>query len=154
VQANDSLLVRAAKMAVASRAKMTVHAARVIDNAALRAMGGHVAISTSEGAPIPTGSASQNYPSDPTSSPAAAAATRAQIQQRINNLRREQGIMAEEADQPYGGLYNEDLVNRRLAETTQQLNQLGAQPQTLNSPQAGGLPQMPVSSPTPYRPPQ
>jgi hypothetical protein len=143
VQANDSPLVRAAKMAVATRAGLTVHASRVIDNASLRGMGGHVAVANANpGASIPSlGSYPQQYPADPTTAPVAGE-TRAQIQQKINNLRVQQGIMAEEADQPYGGLYNEDLVNKRMTEIPQQLNQLQNQL----------TPPPPPSSPT--RPPQ
>ncbi|MDQ6801178.1 MAG: hypothetical protein M3041_10110 [Acidobacteriota bacterium] len=138
VQANDSPLVRAAKVAVANRARMTVHAAKVIDNAALRSMGGHIAVSTNEGAPIPSGSASQQYPSDPVAS-ANGGVDRAQVSRKIDDLRREHAAMAEEADQPYGSLYNEDLVNKRMQEIPRQLNQLQNQL----------TPPPPPSSPTP-----
>jgi hypothetical protein len=143
VQANDSPLVRAAKMAAANRASLTVHASRVIDNASLRSLGGHIAVANAnQSAALPSlGSYPQQYPADPTSS-GPSAESRAQIQQRINNLRVEQGVMAEEADQPYGGLYNEDQVTRRMTEIPQQLNQLQNQL----------TPPPPPSSPT--RPPQ
>jgi hypothetical protein len=59
----------------------------------------------------------------------------------------EQGVMAEEADQPYSGSYNEDLVNRRMSEIPGQMNQLQNQ---LNR-----LPPAPApSSPQSYSPPQ
>ncbi|HYS54466.1 MAG TPA: hypothetical protein VER58_11975 [Thermoanaerobaculia bacterium] len=53
---NDSLLVRAAKMTVASRASMTMHSSRVIDNDSLRqiASTGHFAVGTTEVQTAPT----------------------------------------------------------------------------------------------------
>ena len=54
VSANDSPLVRAAKLVALSRAQMTVHSTRVIDNDALRTMGAsHFSIATTEPAAIP-----------------------------------------------------------------------------------------------------
>jgi hypothetical protein len=54
VSANDSPLVRAAKMVALSRAQMTVHSTRVIDNDALRTMGAsHFSVATTEPAAIP-----------------------------------------------------------------------------------------------------
>jgi hypothetical protein len=52
---NDSRLVRAAKLAVANRARMTVHSARVIDNDSLRAIAGssHFSVATTAVASIP-----------------------------------------------------------------------------------------------------
>jgi hypothetical protein len=103
---------------------MTVHASKVIDNASLRSLGGHVAVSNNQGAAIPTGSFSaQQFPNEPTQ-PANGAVDRAQTYRKVEDLRREHAVMAEEADQPYSGLYNEDLVNKRMTEIPQQLNQL------------------------------
>jgi len=50
INPNDSVLVRAAKMTVASRASMTMHSSRIIDNDTLRSMpsGGHFAVGTTE----------------------------------------------------------------------------------------------------------
>jgi hypothetical protein len=54
VSPNDSPLVRAAKMVALSRAQMTVHSTRVIDNDALRTMGSsHFAVATSEPPALP-----------------------------------------------------------------------------------------------------
>jgi hypothetical protein len=143
VNPNDSPLVRAAKMAVASRAQMTIHSAVVIDNASLRSIGGHISQASGEVAAFPSASAPIR-PDQPT--PAGVSpADRTRIQSRINDLRREQGVMAEEADQPYGGLVNEDLANKRLTEIPGQINRLQNQ---LTPPPA-------PSSPTPQQyPPQ
>ena len=51
---NDSPLVRAAKLVALTRARMTMHSTRVIDNDALRTMGvSHFSIATTEPAAIP-----------------------------------------------------------------------------------------------------
>jgi hypothetical protein len=144
VNPKDSQLVRAAKMAIATRARMTVHSPIVIDNASLRSIGGHISTASSARAPLPPGM--DPAPRADSAAPAGPSpADRAKIQSRINDLRREQGIMAEEADQPYGGLYSEDLVNKRLTEIPGQLNRLQNQ---LTPPPA-------PSSPTPQQyPPQ
>lgn len=54
VAANDSPLVRAAKLVAQSRAQMAVHSTRVIDNESLRTMGAsHFSVATTEPAAIP-----------------------------------------------------------------------------------------------------
>lgn len=54
VTANDSPLVRAAKLVAATRAAMTVHSTHVIDNDSLRRVGSsHFSVATTEPASIP-----------------------------------------------------------------------------------------------------
>jgi len=56
VMANDSPLVRAAKIVALNRARMAVHSTRVIDNDSLRQMGSsHFSVATTEVAPLPPG---------------------------------------------------------------------------------------------------
>jgi hypothetical protein len=124
VRPNDSPLVRAAKMVAANRARMAVHSARVIDNATLQATGGHFTVASSTAAPLPTAaSASQQVPADPPPSQPSTV-NRAEVQKKIENLKREQARMAEEADSPYGNEVSEDLVDKRMEEIPLQLNQL------------------------------
>jgi len=69
VTANDSPLVRAAKLVALDRARMTVHSTRVIDNDSLRQMGSsHFSVATTEPPALPTPSRTLG-PSSPAVSP-------------------------------------------------------------------------------------
>jgi hypothetical protein len=113
VQPNDSQLVRAAKTSAAMRARMTVHSARVIDNASLITTGGHAAITTSASAPIPRSSGYETaLPSDPTA-PANGDQRAAAEKARVEALRQEQAYMAQQEQEPYAEVLD-DHVTKRL----------------------------------------
>lgn len=130
---DDSPLVRAAKIAVASRAGQPT---RVFDNAAVANSRG--VISTSSGAAeLPTFQPTSMYPG---AAPAAGQSTqtfapqvdRAAVQKKIQQLNQEEGRMAMEAEQPYAGDVSEDRVDQRLSQIPQERQQLQQQ---LNQPQ-------------------
>ena len=113
---NDSRLVSLAKRTVAARHGMTSVA--VLNNDNLFRGRAYLAQPSGEMAPLPA------YAPDPGPAPrseralkreADEAAERAKLIEKKNALNNEQHRMAEEADQPYGGDYSEDQVERRLS---------------------------------------
>ncbi|HEV7919938.1 MAG TPA: hypothetical protein VGR02_04010 [Thermoanaerobaculia bacterium] len=114
IRANDSPLVRAAKTTVRNRTGISPAVRRgvVIDNASVRRSTGTISQSN----------ATLTTPSFPdrtstTAAPAAdpaLAAQRAEIQKKVDALKNEQRVRAEEADEPYGFHDDEDRTEMRL----------------------------------------
>ena len=133
VNSNDSELVRAAKTAVANRMGST---AKVIDATALANTHGVLSYGSSSYQP-PSSSSGSIYPGNAanTASPQTYAPTvdRAATQKKIDQLNHEQGRMAFEAEQPYGGDVSEDRVTQRMTQIPQEQKTLQQQ---LNQPAA------------------
>ncbi|HUJ14079.1 MAG TPA: hypothetical protein VL284_09860 [Thermoanaerobaculia bacterium] len=143
LRAGDSDLVRAAKISVAARLALGLHSSTLIDNDTLRLLSGHLSTSSSP-AYLPD---SASYPQAAAPAPpeynGPSPAQRAQIQQRIDNLQREQAIMAHESEQPWSDEIDEDRVEQRMTQIPQELNQAQQQ-----------LNPQPQPAPPPNNPPQ
>jgi hypothetical protein len=138
VQPGDSRLVRAAKIAIATRQRQTMHSSMVIDNNALLNSGGHLSTQTSPGAALPNSYYAQTT-AQPSSPSGTAPEARAKAEQKVQSLRREQGRMNEEAEQQYANEVDEDLVTKRMTEIPTEINaaqhQLTPPPPPSNPPQ-------------------
>lgn len=117
IRDGDSALVRAAKRTVALRLQALV-APVAVDAQFVSQSHGHIAISTSTGAALPSLS-----PQKSTSDRRAAAKPapppgedRAALEQRLANQQKELHRAAEESDQPYGNEVDEDLVAKRMSQ--------------------------------------
>jgi hypothetical protein len=123
IRPNDSKLVAAAKATVRNRT--TLGGARrgvVIDNAYIRRTTGNISQSSATFTALPTFESS----APATGQQAASgnennAAERAAAQQRIEALKVEQGLMAQEADQPYGDFMDEDRAVKRLEQIPREI---------------------------------
>jgi hypothetical protein len=123
---NDSALVRTAKLSVAARRG----AIAVINDETIARSNGRGVVSFASGTLEPIHSASappalNNAPAGPASAPAP---DRAKIVERQKALAEEHARMREEAEQPYGGVVEEDKVIQRLNQIPQEQQQLQPQP--------------------------
>jgi hypothetical protein len=127
VDANDSPMVRAAKNAVASRVSAGQRRVVSITSTSTR---GRYAESTgpSEGPhvkPQTTGWTTPVQKPQPSESEKAAAAKyAADLQQKLKKVQIEQGRMANEMDEPYGGDIDEDQAEQRLTQATAEQKKL------------------------------
>jgi hypothetical protein len=122
----DSALVRTAKLSVAAR-----HGAiAVINDETIAHSNGRGVVSFASGTLEPIRSASappalNNAPAGPASAPSQ---DRSKVVERQKALADEHARMREEAEQPYGGVVEEDKVNQRLNQIPQEQQQLQPQP--------------------------
>lgn len=126
VRVEDSPLVRAAKIAVASRLGGT---STVIDYNYMRRTLGHISETTGP-ATMPFvggGKATAEHSSSFAAVPPPV--DRAAVQQKIDNLRQEQQRMHAETLEPYGGDVDEDYAERRMSEIPKEINKLESPPQ-------------------------
>jgi hypothetical protein len=133
VRDSDSKLVRAAKMAVAARTG-AVQGGWAIDDRFVS----HVphALGVGYGAAPAYSSGQQTQLPVPSTGP-----TPAQVQKQVQALRQEQGRMAEEMEQPYGGEVSEDRAQQRMEQIPGEIK--GLQRSLPSAPP----PQQPSSSP-------
>jgi len=132
VEPTDSPLVRAAKLAVASRQHPSNR--RVVKLNGISTGRGRFAESTGpvNGPNLPASST----PSTPTAVPEwqrreqAKAAQEAEKQKKLQELAQQERVVGVELDEPYGGDIEEDAVEQRMTEIEQQRQQL----QTPNPP--------------------
>jgi hypothetical protein len=123
ITSNDSPLVRAAKIAVASRKTGTK---TVIDNVTVgHTNGGVIAFASGGAAPIPetystSGSSRESYAAPKAASapaaPSHADEERAALAQRHQALKLEEQRMRDESDDPYGNEVEADRVEQRLTQ--------------------------------------
>jgi hypothetical protein len=121
IGAGDSPLVRAAKIAVASRMGVP---SRVIDNSTV-ASATRTLTTTSVNVTLPTygstyGGGQQAAPGMPPTYPTARP-NRAELQKNLQQLNQENARMHDEADQPYGGDVSEDRVQQRIEQLPQEI---------------------------------
>lgn len=127
VDPNDSPMVRAAKRAVASRVSVGQHRVVSITSTSTR---GRYAESTgpAEGPhakPQATGWTTPVQKPQPSESERVAAAKyAAEIKQKLKKVQAEQGQMANEMDEPYGGDIDEDQAEQRLAQAAAEQKKL------------------------------
>jgi hypothetical protein len=121
VRADDSPLVRAAKIAVASRLGGSI----VIDYVYMRRTTGHISEATGPALmPVNVGGAKTAAEHSSTFAAQSQPVDRAAVQQKIEALRQEQQRMHAETDEPYGGDVNEDQAERRMSEIPKEINKL------------------------------
>jgi hypothetical protein len=126
VQPLDSVLVRAAKRAVASRKPLSQR--RLVSVTSTR---GRYSESTgTQGAlPSPLADRSSEPPPPPSRSAVAAAERERAVQEKLQQLSLEQQRMAAEAEEPYGGDVSEDQVDQRLNQIPQEQQEAVRPPQ-------------------------
>jgi hypothetical protein len=120
----DSRLVAAAKTVVAARMRSQTHAA-VLDNRQVAGSTG--VISQSSGRPI-AGLSGSSPNAAPVSRPKADPSYARAVEQKRQNLKNEQHVMAEEHDQPYGGDIPEDRTVQRMTEIPKEIDRLPTVP--------------------------
>jgi hypothetical protein len=121
-QAEDSPLVRAAKIAAAKRQQLAAQGQIIIDDAHLKSSTGHITVNSGAGAPLPQTPRPQGVPKvivipSTTLSPA----ERAKLEKKVEELKKERLAMADENDQPYSAEGNEDQAAKRLNEIQKEL---------------------------------
>lgn len=126
VQPMDSVLVRAAKRAVASRKPLSQR--RLVSVTSTR---GRYAEATGTLGPLPSPTAdrSSEPPPQPSRSAVAAAERERAVQEKLQQLSVEQQRMAAEAEEPYGGDIEEDRVDQRLNQIPQEQQEAVRPPQ-------------------------
>jgi hypothetical protein len=133
VQPGDSPLVAAAKRALAARQRAVgSDSAWVIDDSMVR----HFRIADAAAPPpsLPPASAPTRAEVPSTFSSYDGTAARQQQERERAALQREQQLMAEENDQPYGGGVSEDHVVERMTQIPKQIEAIDRQAQQQPSP--------------------
>ncbi len=147
IRPDDSPLVRAVKIAVASRLATP---SRTIDNATV---GSSRVIFTTTSATVEIPTSRSMYPGGqpgaiPAPPPIAAQPDRAALEKRARELKAENERMHAEAEEPYGGDISEDQVDQRMQQIPRDIDQV--QPQLNPTPQASPTS---LANPTPQAKP-